>query len=199
MIKPVKIFVMGVVLLYAGSFMFAADESVSEETESEVDEILLKQIGDIDDGSRAKTVHHFPLYDDQDFEIFPDSIEPFSTRQTCGKCHDYDTISQGWHFNAGLMDKPAGRRAQPWLYWDAAIGVQFPLSYRKWEGVFSPSEAGLTQWDFVRIFGRQLPGGMAGEKMVSNKIDPGDKWELSGMLEVNCLACHNVSYRQDQS
>ncbi|MBD3236291.1 MAG: hypothetical protein GF330_06295 [Candidatus Eisenbacteria bacterium] len=27
--------------------------------------------------------------------------EPYSPRQTCGACHDYDTITQGYHFQQG--------------------------------------------------------------------------------------------------
>ena len=173
------VFVIIAILLSGNSLIFGFDETVGDETPINNSEVESKLIGDIDDGSRAQTVHHIILYDENGFEIFPDSTEPFSTRQTCGKCHDYESISRGWHFNAGLTEKPAGKRAQPWLYWDAAIGVQFPLSYRKGEGVFHPSEAGLTQWDFIRTFGRQLPGGMAGERKVSDEINPADKWNLS--------------------
>ena len=42
------------------------------------------------DGSRARPVHLIPLYDEHGDDIRPnfDSPMPFSTRQTCGDCHD---------------------------------------------------------------------------------------------------------------
>jgi hypothetical protein len=32
--------------------------------------------------------------------------KPYSPKQTCGKCHDYDKITQGYHFQQGADEKP---------------------------------------------------------------------------------------------
>lgn len=32
--------------------------------------------------------------------------KPYSPKQTCGKCHDYDKITQGFHFQQGADEKP---------------------------------------------------------------------------------------------
>jgi len=41
---------------------------------------------------------------------------PYSPKQTCGKCHDYDKITQGYHFKQGKGEKMAKNFAQtyPW-------------------------------------------------------------------------------------
>ena len=41
--------------------------------------------------------------------------KPFSTRQTCGACHDYGRISRGYHFQMGwdrVRDDFSGK--EPW-------------------------------------------------------------------------------------
>ncbi|MDF1555507.1 MAG: hypothetical protein P1P84_20720 [Deferrisomatales bacterium] len=30
--------------------------------------------------------------------------QPYSPKQTCGGCHDYDTITQGYHFQQGFNE-----------------------------------------------------------------------------------------------
>ena len=74
-------------------------------------------LGDESDGSRAIPVHVLKLYDEHEGIIRPGDqpLLPYSTRYTCGKCHNYDTISQGWHFNAGQDSITEGRRGQPWI------------------------------------------------------------------------------------
>ena len=63
------------------------------------------------DGSRGTAVHRIPLYDLEGNKIAldDDPLLPFSTRHTCGPCHDYDRIHRGWHFNFGDPDVPPGR------------------------------------------------------------------------------------------
>src|SRR5690606_21245067 len=56
---------------------------------------------------------------------------PFSTAQTCGRCHEYNLISQGWHFNANSSVNP-GRPGEPWILTDPATRTQIPISYRRW-------------------------------------------------------------------
>jgi hypothetical protein len=106
-------------------------------------------------------------------------------------------VAKGFHFNSTDPNiLQPGRLAQPWIYVDAAMGVQVPLSYRPWPQVYQPDQFGINRFEFVRRFGRHMPGGGPGE---SYTRDPNDKQaRLSGRLEVNCLACHNADPGQDQ-
>ena len=160
----------------------------------------------------ARYLHHIHLYDANNRRIEPDSTTPYSTSKTCGRCHDYETISHGWHFNAFLSDSVDGRQGEPWIWTDPRTGTQLPLSYRKWEQLFDPREIGIAQWDMVRQFGGRIPGGGLGhapdpeasepedaESETSDDADspesepPYSRWPLSGSLEIDCLACHGVS------
>ncbi len=152
------------------------------------------------DGNRTRAVHTIPLYDDEYNEIRPDDYmaKPFSTRNTCGDCHDYDKIGMGWHFNASQNITDPGRPGEPWVLVDESAGVQLPLSYRGWAGTWKPQDIGMTEWDFLKEFGRHMPGGDVGDK---EEPEPNTKarWDISGKAEINCLACHNDSSRQSQS
>jgi hypothetical protein len=157
-------------------------------------------IGDESDGSRAVPVHLIRLYDERGANITAgdDLPQPFSTRQTCGKCHACETISGGWHFNAIDANVAPGRPGQPWILVDHATGTQIPLAYRSWPGTFRPEQIGLTPWQFVKRFGRQMPGGGVGE-LESDEPAEIMRQLVSGKLEVNCLSCHNAHPGQDQS
>ncbi len=157
-------------------------------------------VGDHDDGSRFPAVHIIDMYDHEGTQILSSDKEfmPFSVRETCGQCHDYETISQGWHFNFNDPCVPAGRRAQPWIYVDSEIAVQIPLSYRHWEGVYDPEDVGITPWQFAKIFARQLAGNLS-ELDEGEEIDFEARWLESGTLEANCLACHDVEPGHDQA
>jgi hypothetical protein len=52
----------------------------------------------------------FNLYDEDNNIINPvnniNSDAPYSPKQTCGKCHDYEKITQGFHFQQGRGEKP---------------------------------------------------------------------------------------------
>ncbi|MEW6237214.1 MAG: hypothetical protein AB1656_17665 [Candidatus Omnitrophota bacterium] len=158
-------------------------------------------LGDESDGSRAVPVHWIPLLDEAGVEISPDDdpLLPFSPRQTCAnKCHSYDAIQTGWHFNAAV-NAAAGRPGHPWIFVDAATGTQIPLSLRTWPGAIDPAQAGLTPWKFALNFGRQLPGG--GYVETASSSDPAETMRLfvSGQLEINCLACHDADPAHDQA
>jgi len=158
-------------------------------------------IGDESDGSRAVPAHWIPLLDEAGVEISPgdDPLLPFSPRQTCAnKCHSYETIQTGWHFNAAA-NAAASRPGHPWIFADAASGTQIPLSLRSWPGAVNPSQAGLTPYQFALLFGRQLPGGGFVESASSS--DPAETMRqfVSGKLEINCLACHNADPAHDQA
>jgi hypothetical protein len=164
-------------------------------------------LGDESDGGRAHPIHRIPLFaepDEEDAEairVDPDIdpaeevVLPFSTRRTCGQCHSYGIIKKGWHFNSVDPNVDPGRPGQPWIYVDARTGTQIPLSYRSWPGTFKPEQFGLTDREFTRIFGRQMPGGGPGE---TDDADDPMRQYVSGKLEINCLSCHNADPRQDQ-
>jgi hypothetical protein len=156
--------------------------------------------GDRSDGSRAIPVHLIPLVDEEGGKITPavEPLLPFSTRQSCGVCHDYEKISRGWHFNAAEPNIAPGRQGQPWIFVDAATATQFPLSYRTWPGVFRPELLGLTSWKFVQLFGRQMPGGGVGE-LESDNPDEVVRGFISGKLEINCMACHDADPAHNQA
>lgn len=124
---------------------------------------------------------------------------PFSTKQTCLPCHDYDKISNGWHFNAGQAHVPPGRHGQPWILADQVSATQIPLSLRPWPGTFRPEQLGLSTLQFVQIFGRHMPGGGVGENEESKSAESYLRWMVSGNLEVNCLSCHDAERAHDQA
>jgi hypothetical protein len=179
-----------------------ADTNSPEQKLSQPDE---KLVGDESDGSQAALVHLIPLYPENEdgkkgFKIAGDDeiLLPFSTRWTCGACHSYATVSKGWHFNAVDANAAPGRQGQPWILIDPAIGTQIPLSYRSWPQTFKPEQLGLTPRQFTKLFGRHTAGGGAGE-LESQDTDEIMREFVSGKLEINCLACHNVNPAQDQA
>jgi hypothetical protein len=160
-------------------------------------------LGDESDGSRARPVHRIPLYAENEQgekgpQVDPNAsvVLPFSTKWTCGVCHSYDTIRQGWHFNAIDPGVPPGRPGEPWIYFVPRLGMQIPLSYRRWPGTHRPDEIGLSEYQFTQTFGRHFPGGGPGE-VTAKSIEDKGRQLVSGKLEVNCLACHNASCGED--
>ena len=161
------------------------------------------------DGTRTPGVHRLPLYAEAEPGKQGDKITketdpalPFSMRGTCSECHiykhDYDVIKKGWHFNATDANVPAGRPGQPWIYADAATGTQISLSYRTWPGTFRPDQVGLSPFRFAQLFGRQMPGGGAGEIDTKNDAEI-PRQIVSGKLEINCLSCHDRDPAHDQA
>ena len=49
--------------------------------------------------------------------IAPDSVAPYSPRQTCGACHSYEEITLGYHFQQGWDElyTEAEKEHTPWL------------------------------------------------------------------------------------
>jgi len=162
----------------------------------QADELL----GQGNDGNRGAVVHVVDLLDDEGQRIRPgDSApKPFSTRQTCGKCHDYEMISGGWHFNGHDSEVQTGRPGEPWVLTDAITRTQVPISGRKWEGTFAPEEFGISPWEFLKMNFSHFPGGSYGQ-MDSDDPDEMIRQDISGQYEINCLACHNADPHQDQS
>jgi hypothetical protein len=158
-------------------------------------------LGDIPDGTRSKSVHLIKLIDEDSstVRLSDQPMMPFSPKNTCGKCHDYNQISHGWHFNAADSGIDSGRPGQPWIYVDQQSSTQIPLSYREWKGTYKPERLGFTALKFVETFGRQMPGGGAGEDTTLRSLDNLFRWEISGDLEVNCLSCHDAEFAHNQA
>lgn len=118
---------------------------------------------------------------------------PFSTAQTCGRCHEYHTIGQGWHFNANKGNVKSGRPGEPWILTDTATKTQIPISYRGWDGTFKPVEIGMSDYDFLLAFSRHFPGGGVGEP-AKDQINTNDarmrRMLVTGPMEMDCLICH---------
>lgn len=152
--------------------------------------------GLLETGSRSRYAHRISLYDSQGRVISPtDSpAQPYSPSRTCGKCHDYQAVSGGWHFNAGREGAAAGRPGEPWIYVDSASATQAPLSYRPWPGLHTPEQFGLNSLEFVLRFGRHMPGGGA-----AAPADPKGRWAVTGPLEIDCLHCHSADARHNQA
>lgn len=178
-------------LLFAGAALLFAGTAPSKE-----------YIGDEGDGSRAQPVHLIPVLDEEGIAItaqdeFP---VPFSVKQTCAmECHQYERITQGWHFNAAIESATPGRKGHPWLFVDEETGTLIPLSYRGWPGTYTPADIGLDDWEFIKRFGRHWPGGGVGEWGSLNDSALVMRQMVSGPLEANCLACHNAHPGQDQA
>jgi hypothetical protein len=151
------------------------------------------------DGSRTGPVHLLPLKDAFDQPILSSESYslPYSSRFTCAPCHDYEVIRGGLHFNAGSTDQD-GRPGEPWIWVDPGTGTVLPISYRKWEGVRQPQDLGLSPWDFTVLFARHMTGGGKGE-VDAAEFTPGSRWEVSGVLEINCMGCHNADRIQSHS
>ncbi|MEM6470841.1 MAG: hypothetical protein AAF802_14880, partial [Planctomycetota bacterium] len=156
--------------------------------------------------SDARYLHQIHLYDTNNRRIAPDSTTPISIQNTCGRCHDYKTISHGWHFNAFGHDSADGRQGEPWIWTDSRTGTQLPLSYRDWEATFDPRTIGIDQWLMTRQFGGRIPGGGLGAEPESDSPESeadatetaaNSRWSLTGSLEIDCLACHGVSGSYD--
>ncbi|MHC4604645.1 MAG: hypothetical protein ACYS6W_15100, partial [Planctomycetota bacterium] len=160
-----------------------------------------KLLGDGDDGSRTTPVHLIPLYDGDGVKIKvnDEQPQPFSLRQTCGRCHSYEIIRKGWHYNSADPNVPAGRPGEPWVLADSEIRMVIPISGRGWPRTFKPADVGITPWAFLKHFSTHMPGGNYGEIPDDKDMQAILKGEVAGSYEINCLTCHNADRRQDQS
>jgi hypothetical protein len=158
-------------------------------------------LGDVSDGNRSVPVHLIDLYDADSMLVRPGDqpLLPFSTKVTCGKCHNYNKVSSGWHFNAADSNVERGRRSQPWILVNQRTGTQLPLSSRGWAGTYKPEEVGMSGWQFTQAFGRHLPGGGLAEKTEAEAPELFMRRLISGSLEINCLSCHDAEAGHDQA
>ncbi len=150
-------------------------------------------------------VHWIELYDAANNRINPQAEfpMPYSPERTCGRCHEFDTISHGWHFNAVDPQANHGRPGQPWIWSDPGTGTHLPLSYRDWDGTHNPDALGLTRWQVAAKLGGFLPGGGPGsseslanedaQDRIAKQADPEiatDRSSVTGPLPIDCLLCH---------
>ena len=151
------------------------------------------------DGGRVTPVHRLAVKDVVDDSVSPcdPNALPVSTKNTCSKCHDYELIAKGWHFNASDTNACPGRMSEPWFMLDPATGTQIPISLRGYEGTFKPADVGMNDFDFTWRFGRNLPGGDVSAPDCEGLT--AGRWNVSGPLEINCFACHDQSGRYDHS
>ncbi len=79
---------------------------------------------------------------------------PLSTKQTCGLCHDYDVITQGYHFQTGwqsVADDYGVAEGRPWSLSNGFLGRWYPTAFRQLAKKVNshPDEIDLTVYDFV--------------------------------------------------
>lgn len=92
--------------------------------------------------------------------------QPYSPRQTCGTCHDYDRITRGYHFQTGWNRASDNRFPDtPWLVSDGFTGNFTPVGYYFLAKKVNthPDEIDLTPFDFIArvpepFKGYQKPG-----------------------------------------
>lgn len=140
--------------------------------------------------SRSPYTHVIELYDASNRPIRPSDSDarPYSPKNTCKKCHDYDRIVQGYHFSTADQRRH-GRPGEPWLWTHRRTGSQIPVSYRGWPGTFDPDALGMSRFDFMATFGSYLCGGPVAPAGDDGPSLPG-RFAVSGALEVDCMLCH---------
>ena len=98
------------------------------------------------------------LYDKEGELIDPINDEnadlPFSIKQTCGLCHDYDLITEGYHFQQGwdvISDDYGDSLGKPWILSNGRMGKWCPLSFHQLAKKVNeyPEQIDLTVYDFV--------------------------------------------------
>ncbi len=145
------------------------------------------------------------------------SPEPYSPRTTCGRCHSYDTIAGGYHFQLGadtIADDYGAKEGKPWVLSDGMMGRQFHMSYKSFarKKNSSESEIATTPYQFAQTCAKCHPGGglmerdRDGERYdvrqqahpeLASSLDGdyhGAAWHRSGVLEIDCLMCHQSNY-----
>jgi hypothetical protein len=99
-----------------------------------------------------------------------ESKAPYSPRKTCGGCHDYDRITNGYHFQQGRTDG-AGKIVtsdtfDPKYSWNLSSGMygrvtvaSMDLSQLAKKVNPNPSEIDKSSFSFVQVCGACHPGG----------------------------------------
>jgi len=164
----------------------------------------------------ARFVHRIVLRDAEGEAITPKSTTPYSPKATCAsaQCHNYEVMAGGTH-NRMFPGAPLAPGAAPghkWTLFDGFSGCTAPLSagfVASKPEAFDP-KVHLPTFDLVRLFGSFHPGGGRFEfdtqghrydERVATEPKPPEndpdyyraKWDESGVLERDCLACHALS------
>jgi len=163
------------------------------------------------------------LKNDRGERITParNSFDAYSPRRTCGGCHGYFAVTRGSHFQRGFRDlgsKPAGG-----IYGTGMHPAAFPEAVAG-KANRDARFMGLSVYDWISASGRFLPGGgpleygrtadgrpdmskrlseAEGLKRdaldgdYSSRFAPGgrSRFRESGVLEGDCLICHQSGYR----
>ena len=113
----------------------------------------------------------FMLFDEDGNVIDPvkgvNADKPYSPKQTCGKCHDYETITQAYHFMQGKGEDPTADQAArcQWALTPGNYGGTWcspaPLyRYLSPKNNESPATMDMTSFDFFTLpCGACHPGG----------------------------------------
>ena len=180
--------------------------------------------------SQSSVCPPFFLYDEDDNIIDPvnniNADKPYSPKQTCGKCHDYDKITEGYHFQQGkdeISSETFNERYQwvssPGNYggtWCSPAPLYRYLSPKKNE---SARTIDMTSFSFITAgCGECHPGGGPAEYdrsgfrydkyMLDKGYEPGGlndldgdyyqaRWSETGVLEADCMICHQPGYNNE--
>jgi multidrug transporter EmrE-like cation transporter/nitrate/TMAO reductase-like tetraheme cytochrome c subunit len=169
----------------------------------------------------------FNLYDEEGNLIDPvngiNADKPYSPRQTCGKCHDYDKITEGFHFQQGKDEQATGTFADryqwastPGNYGGNWCSPATLYSYLSNKNNSSAKEMDMSSFTFITNgCGTCHPGGGSMEydreghrydkQMVAKGFTSGATnnfdgdyfqahWDRSGVIEGDCNLCHLPEY-----
>lgn len=169
----------------------------------------------------------FKLRDEQGQIIDPvrnvNAAAPYSPKQTCGACHDYAKITEGFHFTQGKGEAmpTAFARRYAWTSSPGNYGGNWCSPAPLYRQLAPKSNASartidLTSFDFVTATcGNCHPGGgpleydrdghRYDERMLATGLTPGGdngfdgdyykaRWSETGVIEADCLLCHQPEY-----
>jgi hypothetical protein len=177
--------------------------------------------------SKPAVSAHAPvvLLDESGRRIELNSDKPYSPKQTCGACHDYEAINKAYHFQLGadqISDDYGKKVGKPWISSLGQFGRQQHMSYA-WVAKkrnSTSAEVGMTPYQYSQACGACHAGGgpmerdrdgerydtrQATHPELAQSLD-GDyhkaAWDKSGVAEADCLMCHmpgyNAQARTDQ-
>jgi len=105
------------------------------------------------------------LFNEQGDRITPslNAVDSYSPKRTCGTCHDYDSITKGYHFQQGFDQMSEGNDPRrPWLLSPGMFGRYFPFVA---PGLVASKtnrnirQIDRTTYDWIGGMGKTGPGG----------------------------------------